>query len=282
MRHLHELSRKMLRPGGLEGLLQDVMDVAVATVGADQGTLQLLEGNSLRLAVNRGHKAPFLKFFESADTITSACWEASKRGERVVVPDVKKNGLFAAPRSLAVLQAANVRSMQCTPMVSRTGRPVGILSTFWRKLHRPGERDLWRIDLLVRQATDLIEVARAEEALQTSESTLRSFYESAPLMMGVVEIPADNSDIIHVYDNPATDQFFGRLRGSTVGQSALGMEVPKVAVSSWIKQYRLAEQQGKPVQFEYWHAKWRCLAVGDRGEDRTGRFGTHEVLVCRD
>ena len=117
-------------------------------------------------------------------------------------------------------------------MVSRTGKLVGVLSTHWKKVYCPDERDLWGIDMLVRQAADLVEVARAQEVLRTSESTLRSFYESAPLMMGVVEVPADNSDIIHLYDNPATDRFFGRPLGSTVGQSALRMGAPEEAVEA--------------------------------------------------
>jgi PAS domain S-box-containing protein len=276
MRQLHELSKKVLGDGGLEGLLQEVMDASVATVGADHGTLQLLEGKSLRSVAYRGHKPPFLKFFDSADTVASTCWEAAKRGERVVVPDVEKSELFAGTESLAVLRAAGVRSVQSTPMVSRSGKPIGILSTHWGKLHWPNERDLWWIDLLVRQAADLIEVARAEEALRTSESTLRTFYESAPLMMGVVEVPADNSDIIHSYDNPATDRFFGRPQGSTVGQSALGMGVPEEAVRRWIEHYRMAEREGRPVQFEYWHpqksgAVWLSAVVARIGSGDSGR-----------
>jgi PAS domain S-box-containing protein len=253
MRQLRELSRKVLGAGGLAELLQDVLDAAVATVGADLGTLQLLEGESLRIVAHRGHEPPFLKFFESAEMVASTCWEAAKGGERVMVSDVEKSELFAGTESLAVLRAAGIRSVQSTPMVSRNGKPVGILSTHWRKPHGLDERDLWLIDLLVRQAADLIEVARAHEALRTSESTLRSFYESAPLMMGVVEVPADNSDIIHIYDNPATDRFFGRPLGSTVGQSALGMGAPLEVVRRWIEHYRLAEREGRPVQFEYWH-----------------------------
>src|SRR5689334_13901155 len=95
MQQLLDFSRKVLRPGGLEGLLQDVMNVAVVTVGADRGTLQLLEGTSLRIAAHHGHQPSFLKFFESAETVASACWEAAKQGKRVVVADVEKSKLFA-------------------------------------------------------------------------------------------------------------------------------------------------------------------------------------------
>jgi len=201
--------------------LQDLLDAAVATVGADQGTLQLLERESLRMVAQRRHKAPFLKSFESAETLDAVCREAARRRERVLVPDVEESAFFSGTQALEVLRSAGIRSMQSTPMMSRSGKPVGILSTHWGKPHCPEERDLLLIDLLVRQAADLVELARAQEALRTSESTLRNFYESAPLMMGVVEVPADNSDIVHIYDNPATDRFFGRSPGSTVGQSAL-------------------------------------------------------------
>jgi PAS domain S-box-containing protein len=150
------------------------------------------------------------------------------------------------------------------------------LSTHWGKVHRPDEHELSLIDLLVRQAADSIEMAQTGEALRTSELTLRSFYECAPMMMGVIEVAADNSDIIHIYDNPATDRFFERPRGSTVGQSALQMGAPQEVVKTWIENYRLSEQAGRPVQFEYWHPKDSgavCLSavVAKIGPGNSGR-----------
>jgi PAS domain S-box-containing protein len=261
---------------GLQGLLQDVVDATVASVAANRGTLQLLEEKSLRIVAHCGHDAPFLKFFESAEKVASVCCEASRSGERVVVPDVEKSNLFAGTESLPVLRAAGVRALQSTPMVSRTGKLIGILSTHWSEPHFPDEHELLQIDLLVRQAADLIEVARAEAALRTSESTLRSFYESVPLMLGIVEVPADDSDIIHIYDTPATDRFFGHPPGSTVGKSSLEMGAPKEAVRQWIENYRRAERDGKPVQFEYWHpqkngAAWLSAVVTKVGPGDSGR-----------
>jgi PAS domain S-box-containing protein len=95
-------------------------------------------------------------------------------------------------------------------------------------------------------------------------------------MMGVVEVPADNSDIIHIYDNPATDRFFGRPPGSTVGQSALAMGAPQEATRRWIENYRLAEREGRAVQFEYWHlqktgAVWLSAVVATIGPGDSGR-----------
>jgi PAS domain S-box-containing protein len=66
------------------------------------------------------------------------------------------------------------RSVQSTPLTSRSGRPLGTLSTHWRAHHRPTERELRFLDLLARQAADLIDSKRAEAALLESEQRLRA------------------------------------------------------------------------------------------------------------
>src|SRR5262245_38835568 len=133
-----------------------------------------------------------------------------------------------------------------------------------------------RLERLVRERTG--ELQEVNAALRASESTLRSFYESAPLMMGVVEVPADNSDIIHIYGNPATERFFGRPPGSTAGQSALRMGAPEEAVRRWVDQYRLSEREGRPVQFEYWHPRERGAVWLSAVVARIGPAGCQAIL----
>jgi len=175
---MHALSERLLGAGELQPLLQEIMNAAVAIVGAERGTLQLLEGDSLRIAAHRGHQQLFLEFFASAESRASVCGEATRRGERVVVPDVETSPLFAGTASLAVLREAGVRAVQSTPMLSRTGTLLGILTTQWGTPYLPDEHDLWRIDLLVRQAADLIEYANAQEALQKRTLELQHLTET--------------------------------------------------------------------------------------------------------
>src|SRR5262249_32986006 len=48
---------------------------------------------------------------------------------------------------------------------SRSGQLLGMISTHWREPHQPLELALWRLDVLARQAADLIERDRTEAVL---------------------------------------------------------------------------------------------------------------------
>lgn len=90
------------------------------------------------------------------------------------------------------------------------------------------------------------------QALRESEETLRSFYESSPYMMGVVEVAADETDILHVYDSPATERFFGVKAGSTGGRWAgRDLGVPPAQRELWLRHYRESERQGTAARFGY-------------------------------
>jgi PAS domain S-box-containing protein len=57
--------------------------------------------------------------------------------------------------------------------MGREGTPLGVLSTHFRTAHKPDEQDLRLLDLYVRQAADIIERHKADDALRKSEERLR-------------------------------------------------------------------------------------------------------------
>ena len=177
---MHALSMKPVGAVGIQPLLQEIMDTAVAIVDAKMGTLQLLEDDSLRIVAHYGHLQPFLEFFSSAESQASACGTAMQCMERVVVEDIEKSSLFVGTPSLDILRNAGVRAVQSTPMISRKGKLLGLLTTQWNIPYSPREHDLWRIDLLARQAAEMIEQSRAEKALQESELRLRLLGDNLP------------------------------------------------------------------------------------------------------
>jgi PAS domain S-box-containing protein len=171
---MHELSEKLFDKQGPQPLLQGIMDAAVAIMVADRGTLQVVQEDSLRIVAQCGHDQQFLDFFTSAETRASAYCEAMLRRERVVIPDVEESPLFLGTPSLVALRQAGVRAIQSTPLVSRTGTLLGIITTQWGIPHYPDEHDLWRIDLLARQAADMIEYAGIRDALRINEERFPS------------------------------------------------------------------------------------------------------------
>jgi signal transduction histidine kinase len=66
-----------------------------------------------------------------------------------------------------------VRAVQATPLLTRTGRLVGVIATHFRKVHIPHEPELRIIDIHTRQAADMLERMGAQEEQQRLESQLR-------------------------------------------------------------------------------------------------------------
>ncbi len=106
---MHELSGKLLEDAGIQPLFQDIIDAAVAIMGAERGSLQLIEGDSLRIVAHHEHEQPFLEFFASAENRAATCGKAMECRERVIVPDIETSSLFAGTPSLPVMRKAGVR-----------------------------------------------------------------------------------------------------------------------------------------------------------------------------
>jgi diguanylate cyclase (GGDEF)-like protein/PAS domain S-box-containing protein len=116
---------------------------------------------------------------------------------------------------------------------------------------------------------DVTERKRAEEALRESESVLRSFYETAPVMMGVVERTGD--EVRHVSSNMAAARFFGHspedLRGRLTAEvGALSSDEAR----EWLERFRESERLGGSIHFEHRHRgrdgmKWAAVHISFLG-----------------
>jgi PAS domain S-box-containing protein len=115
----------------------------------------------------------------------------------------------------------------------------------------------------------------AEPGPRRNDAILNSFYNSAGFLMGVVELRGDD-DILHVYDNPATDHFFGNVPGSTAGRSARELGVPQDVIDVWLANYRECARSGQTVVFDYCHATanrtaWLRVSVSKIEDGADGR-----------
>jgi len=129
------------------------------------------------------------------------------RRERVIVEDVANSPLFAGTPALEVMLAAKARAVQSTPLVTRSGRMIGMFSTHYHTAHQPTERELQMLDLLARQAADLIERTRDEEQVRLA-------IEAAPSAMLMVD---QEGKMVLV--NSQAEKYFGYTRDELLGKS---------------------------------------------------------------
>jgi signal transduction histidine kinase/CheY-like chemotaxis protein len=178
-RWLQDVSLLMIREGNVEALYELVLDAAVAIMGSDCASIQRLHpergpGGELQLLGHRGFNPSAAKFWEwVAPASQSSCGVALRTGERVIVPDVRTCDFMAGSDDLETLLQTGILAVQTTPLLSRGGQVLGMISTHWSQPHQPSERDLGLLDVLARQAADLIERSQAEAALRQSEADAR-------------------------------------------------------------------------------------------------------------
>jgi PAS domain S-box-containing protein len=167
---LNELSSRLWRMRSLREGLDEMLTATIELVGADLGNVQLLDAERgiLTIAAQNGFKQDFLDFFREVSAVDdSACGRALRTGERIAIEDVENDALFAPLRPIA--RAAGFSAVVSTPLITRDGTPLGMLSTHFRSVHRPSEQDLRRLDLYARQASDFIERCRIDEALREAD-----------------------------------------------------------------------------------------------------------------
>lgn len=143
----------------LHECLETILDAAIALTAADKGNIQLIDlpSGALVIAVHRGFDPPFLKFFERVSDDSSACGVAMESGKHVLVEDVQQSAVFAGKPSLEVMLQAGARAVLSVPLVSNRGTVFGMISTHYKKPHRPDERELRLVGLLAKLAADYVE-----------------------------------------------------------------------------------------------------------------------------
>src|SRR5690242_160659 len=207
---LQNLSCELIQEQPIESLYEKIVDAAVTIMRSDYGTIQSLysergSGGELHLLAFRGFSLEAAEEFKwvPADAPTT-CAIALRTKQRVVVPDFDQCDFMAGTQALTAHVQAGVYAAQSTPLIARNGNLVGMLSTHWHKPHHPSHRELRLLDVLARQAADLIDRKRAEERLRDSEARFRIMADVSPVIIWVTDAKGGIEFI-----NQAYRTFFG-------------------------------------------------------------------------
>ena len=166
---LVELSGRLITESHASVLYQEILKTAIALTKANAGTLQILDrhANELVLLATHGFERNATDHFArvSAGSNTT-CGIALKNNQRTFI-DFDDPNHDDPDGSMRLHIDAGYLSAQSTPLVTREGETIGMVSTHWHEHHhRAAERELHFIDLLARLAADLIDQHRNEDALR--------------------------------------------------------------------------------------------------------------------
>ena len=179
-RLLQKLSMELVREEETAGLYQKIMDAAVVIMQSQYASMQVLyqggDGHDkLKLLASSGFSPEAEAYWQWVYHNTdSSCGAAYRAKKRVIIPNMAQCDFMQGTVTLPIYLDGGILAAQSTPLYSRNGKLLGMISTHWDHPHSPTERDLSLLDILARQAADLIERNQTMNALRESEERLRA------------------------------------------------------------------------------------------------------------
>ncbi len=266
MRRLYDLHAKLANQSDLGAALGEIVGAAAEFTGTDRGCVQLVsdDGERLEMFAHHGYAAGsgFIKQFLRQGS-KPACDAARQSGQRLVIEDVETFPGLAGTRDREVALADGIRATQSTPMISRTGELVGVLSTQFPQPHRSTEHELRLIDLLAWSGADFVARHRADAALRMSEGRL------AADLAAMHELQSISTELVGAHDPAA---LYGRIVGAAaalMGSDAASMqelhvETGRLKLLAWHGFHPESAAFWEWVQADTGSSCGRALMVGDR------------------
>jgi K+-sensing histidine kinase KdpD len=164
LHELHELSATLASIPGLSEQLRLILSTFARMHGATQGIIctHKTRGDPLTVAASISFGNSDVAFVDRV---------------RVIVTDTESDVRAAGVRDQ--FRAAGIRSAHSTPLISRDGEILGVLSVFFPQPRRPSEREIRIADICARKAAVFIERARAEDLVNQRDRRFESVLESS-------------------------------------------------------------------------------------------------------
>ena len=193
---LQQISTQVIEANDIQGLYERILDTAVAVMKSDFASIQMYDpdrraSGGLRLLAYRGFSSKAAEYWKWVyPSSQSSCGVALRTKERIVIPDIAASEFMMESGDQKTCLQNGILAVQSTPLISRSGAILGILSTHWREPHQPTQKELAAMDILARQASDLIEHKKISEAIKAERQLLENVLRQLPEGVIIVEAPS--------------------------------------------------------------------------------------------
>jgi PAS domain S-box-containing protein len=241
-RTLQSIITRLISASTQESLSAQILDAAIELMAAAAASVQMLapDGESLTLLGWRNFHPDSAAFWQKVTAEAgSTCGRALRDNERVLVTDIDSCEFMAGTQDQEEYRRSGIRAVQSTPLRSRSGSPLGMLSTHWRTPHTPTENDFRLFDVLAHQAADLI------ERMRESEERFRLMANVAPVVVWITDV-----DKQCTYINQPWLDLTGRPVEAALGEGWTDDVHPEDVERSW-RTYAEAFDRHEPFQMEY-------------------------------
>lgn len=167
----HRLNALLLEDAHEDRVLAEIVEAAMAITAADACSVQLdapLSGRP-RLAAQRGLPSWWGQFWQGYSAATGTGEDIFDGRQQRIVADVTLGPMFSDKTLLHAQLAAGLRALQSTPMLTRSGLRVGVLSTYHRAPVNPSAGALRLLERLAGKAADVLDHTWTRAALSASK-----------------------------------------------------------------------------------------------------------------
>ncbi len=162
-REKHHFASHARLANAIQHVADDLLLECLAVSATGLGNVQLMDWHTgtLSIRAHRGFQKDFIEYFQDVTFDDgSACAAAMRDQKARIVDDVSADPTVES--CAHVLERAGVKAVQSTPLVSRHGVLVGVVSTHFQSSARPTEVQMRAMSAAARRAADAILKLRAD------------------------------------------------------------------------------------------------------------------------
>jgi PAS domain S-box-containing protein len=206
---LHAMSSELFQARTRHGQFEVILNAITDLHQSGKGIISLHDPkrNVLVTEASRGLGPDALAQLLDVPVGEGACGVAFERRKRVIIADTETDPVYESYRQFA--RDEGIRALYSTPFHTISGEPLGVLSVYFDKPHRPDERELRITDICIGQIALVVEREQVERQLhleqQRSHQILETMKDGFIMFDAAFRVLQINSEGLRMDGRPLAD-----------------------------------------------------------------------------